>query len=49
MNLVELTEHLITIPSYVDEVTDEHGVGEFVIDYLRSLGGPLRRKTARGR
>ncbi len=39
MDLIELTRQLIAIPSYVDERGDEHHIGNFVFEYLQSLGG----------
>jgi acetylornithine deacetylase/succinyl-diaminopimelate desuccinylase-like protein len=36
MELIELTRHLISLPSYLDEKIDEHVMGEFIYDYLRT-------------
>jgi len=37
MELTELTRKLISIPSYVNENTNERQIGEFIAGYLRSL------------
>jgi len=38
MDTVEITRKLISIPSYVDESHNESNVGEFIYDYLKSMG-----------
>jgi acetylornithine deacetylase/succinyl-diaminopimelate desuccinylase-like protein len=38
MNLIELTQQLISIPSYLDDQANEQQLGEFIHDYLQSLG-----------
>ena len=38
MDLTELTCKLVSIPSFVDERTNECQVGEFIFDYLKALG-----------
>ena len=34
MNLIKLTQKLISIPSYVDENTNEYEIGNFIYDYV---------------
>lgn len=38
MDLIELTQNLIAIPSYLGETTNELKLGEFILDYLQTLG-----------
>ncbi len=35
MNLINLTKKLISIPSYVDKITDENRIGEFINNFLK--------------
>ncbi len=38
MDLVEITQKLVSIPSYVNAEVNEHQVGEFIYSYLQELG-----------
>jgi succinyl-diaminopimelate desuccinylase len=38
MNLIELTQQLVSIPSYLDNHTNERQLGEFIYNYLQALG-----------
>jgi len=37
MNLIKLTQKLISIPSFVDKNTDEKKIGDFLYDYLKDF------------
>lgn len=38
MDLIQLTQKLVSIPSYVNKETDEGQMGTFIFDYLQELG-----------